>query len=74
VKDTGIGIAQEDIPHLFQEFYRTDQAKAFAQRGTGLGLSIVKQIVQQYGGDIHCKSELGHGTLFTFRLPLTRSN
>jgi two-component system, sensor histidine kinase and response regulator len=69
VADTGIGIAEHDLPHLFEEFYRTDQAKAFAQHGTGLGLSIVKQIVQEYGGDIAVESELGWGTRFTFRLP-----
>lgn len=69
VEDTGIGIAAEDLPNLFQEFFRTDQAKAFAQHGTGLGLSIVKQIVQQYGGDINVQSKLGEGTKFTFRLP-----
>ena len=69
VADTGIGIAQNDLPHLFEEFYRTDQAKAFARHGTGLGLSIVKQIVQECGGDIHVESELGTGTTFTFRLP-----
>ena len=69
VKDTGIGIAEEDLPHLFEEFYRTEQAKALTQHGTGLGLSIVKQIVQQYGGTITVESELGKGTQFTFRLP-----
>jgi two-component system phosphate regulon sensor histidine kinase PhoR len=69
VQDTGIGIAKEDLPRLFEEFFRTEQAKAFAQRGTGLGLSIVKQIVQQYGGDIAIESELGRGTQFAFRLP-----
>jgi len=69
VKDTGIGIGEEDLPHLFEEFYRTEQAKAMTQHGTGLGLSIVKQIVQQYGGTITVESELGKGTQFTFRLP-----
>jgi two-component system sensor histidine kinase/response regulator len=70
VADTGIGIAEGDLPHLFQEFYRTDQAKAFAQHGTGLGLSIVRQIVREYGGEVDVKSELGKGSQFTFRLPL----
>jgi two-component system sensor histidine kinase/response regulator len=69
VSDTGIGIAQQDMPRLFEEFYRTDQAKAFAQHGTGLGLSIVRQVVQECGGDINVESELGKGTRFTFRLP-----
>lgn len=69
VADTGIGIAKADQPRLFGEFFRTEQAKAFAQHGTGLGLSIVKQIIQEYGGDIQVESELGKGTKFTFRLP-----
>jgi signal transduction histidine kinase len=72
VKDNGIGIAKEDLPHLFEEFFRTEQAKAFTQHGTGLGLSIVWQIVHQYGGDITVESQLGRGTQFTFRLPLNR--
>jgi signal transduction histidine kinase len=70
VEDTGIGIAQEDMPHLFQDFFRTDQAKASGEIGTGLGLSIVKQIVDAYEGDIRVASRLGEGTRFTFRLPL----
>jgi signal transduction histidine kinase len=69
VSDTGIGIAKEDLARLFEEFFRTEQAKAFAQHGTGLGLAIVKQIVQEYGGDIQVESEPGRGTTFTFRLP-----
>lgn len=69
VADTGIGIAEADQSRLFEEFFRTEQAKAFAQHGTGLGLSIVKQIIQEYGGDIQVESELGQGTKFTFRLP-----
>ncbi len=70
VEDTGIGIAQEDLPHLFEEFFRTEQAKAFAQYGTGLGLSIVRQIVEECGGDIQVESELGKGSKFTFHLPV----
>lgn len=70
VQDTGIGIAEEDLPHLYEEFFRTEQAKAFAQHGTGLGLPIVKQIVADYGGEISVESEVGKGSKFTFRLPL----
>jgi len=70
VQDTGIGIAEQDLPRLFEEFYRTDQAKAFARYGTGLGLSIARQIVEQYGGGIAVESQLGKGTQFTFRLPV----
>jgi signal transduction histidine kinase len=70
VSDSGMGIAKEDIPNLFQDFFRTDQAKASGEIGTGLGLSIVKQIVESYGGEITVTSNLGVGTRFTFILPL----
>jgi signal transduction histidine kinase len=69
VSDTGIGIAQDDIPRLFDEFFRTDQARALAQHGTGLGLPIVRQVVEQYGGKLAVNSTLGKGSEFTFRLP-----
>jgi signal transduction histidine kinase len=70
VRDTGIGISQEDLPRLFEEFFRTDRAKALTQHGTGLGLSIVKRIVEEYGGEVQAKSALDKGTCFTFRLPV----
>jgi two-component system sensor histidine kinase/response regulator len=70
VEDSGIGIAAKDLGHLFQEFFRTDQAKATGEIGTGLGLSIVKQILDSYQGEIHVRSGLGKGTRFTFSLPL----
>ncbi|RPI58818.1 MAG: sensor histidine kinase, partial [Chloroflexi bacterium] len=69
VEDTGIGIGPEDLPRLFEEFFRTEKAKAFAQYGTGLGLSIVRQIVTECGGEIGVESEVAKGTRFTFRLP-----
>lgn len=70
VEDSGIGIAAEDKEHLFQEFFRTDEAKASGEIGTGLGLSIVKQIVESYGGKIEATSQLGEGSRFTFHLPI----
>lgn len=70
VQDSGIGIARQDLGYLFQEFFRTDQAKASGQIGTGLGLSIVKQIVDSYQGKIEVTSTLGQGTRFAFVLPL----
>jgi signal transduction histidine kinase len=70
VEDSGIGIAEEDLDSLFQEFYRTDEAKASGEIGTGLGLSIVKQIVEAYGGEIWVTSSPGQGSRFTFTLPL----
>lgn len=69
VEDTGIGIAEKDRQHLFQEFFRSDEAKASGAIGTGLGLSIVKQIVDSYGGEIKVTSRPGQGSRFTFVLP-----
>jgi two-component system phosphate regulon sensor histidine kinase PhoR len=72
VEDSGIGIAEKDLPKLFQEFYRTDEAKASGEIGTGLGLSIVKEIVESYDGTIRVTSKPGKGSRFTFILPLGR--
>jgi two-component system sensor histidine kinase/response regulator len=69
VEDSGMGISQEDQSRLFQEFFRTDEAKASGAIGTGLGLSIVKQIVDSYGGEIKVTSRPGQGSRFTFVLP-----
>jgi signal transduction histidine kinase len=68
VQDTGIGIAADEIPRIFDEFYRTDAAKDRTQ-GTGLGLSIVKRVLDLYGGRIHVESEPGKGSTFTFSFP-----
>jgi len=70
VVDSGIGIAEADLSNLFEEFFRTDQAKATGAIGTGLGLSIVKQIVESYGGQLQVTSKLGQGSRFIFALPL----
>jgi signal transduction histidine kinase len=69
VRDTGIGISKEQMVHLFEEFYRTEEAKAMERQGTGLGLSIVKRIVESYGGRIWVESEQGKGSKFSFALP-----
>jgi len=61
VKDTGIGIPKEDIEKIFEEFYRSKNAREAEQIGTGLGLNLVKEIVQHYNGQISVKSELGKG-------------
>jgi two-component system sensor histidine kinase/response regulator len=71
VSDTGIGIAADDLPRIFDEFYRTHQAKEMEEHGTGLGLPIVKQIVDSYGGTIDVDSTVGKGTTFAFTLPRT---
>jgi two-component system sensor histidine kinase BaeS len=69
VSDDGPGIAPEELPHLFERFYRTDRARARADGGTGLGLAIARQIVEAHGGEIAVDSRLGEGTTFTVRLP-----
>ncbi|MBZ0296203.1 MAG: HAMP domain-containing histidine kinase [Anaerolineae bacterium] len=69
VRDTGIGIAEKDIPNLFNRFYRGDQAKSRGISGTGLGLSIVKEILDQHNGQVEVQSQVGKGTTFTIWLP-----
>jgi len=69
VCDTGIGIPQEDIPRLFTEFFRAENAKVLSEEGTGLGLAIVKEILDFLGGSISVKSKLGEGTTMTCLLP-----
>lgn len=70
VEDTGVGIAPEHLPHLFERFYRVDAARTRAGGGTGLGLSIVEQIVKAHQGTIHVESKVGRGTRFAVCLPL----
>ena len=70
MKDTGIGIPEDAIPHLFERFYRVDKARSRGTGGTGLGLAIVERIITLHGGFITVESELGHGSTFTVHLPL----
>jgi signal transduction histidine kinase len=70
VADTGVGIPAEDVPRIFDRFFRGDKMRAHQHPGTGLGLSIAKWIVEAHGGKIRAESELGKGTTLIARLPL----
>jgi len=72
VRDDGPGIPAEDLPHLFERFYRVDKGRSREKGGTGLGLSIVKHIVQLHGGRVWVESTLGRGAAFYFTVPLRR--
>jgi two-component system phosphate regulon sensor histidine kinase PhoR len=69
ISDTGIGIPEEDIPRIFERFYRVDKARSRELGGTGLGLSIVKHIIQAHNGEVFVVSELEKGSTFSFTLP-----
>ena len=70
VRDTGIGIAPEDVPRVFTRFWRGEKSRSRATGGAGIGLSIVKELVQAHSGEVAVASTLGEGTTFTVRLPL----
>jgi PAS domain S-box-containing protein len=72
VADTGIGVAPEDLPRVFERFYRGEDPLVMETPGTGLGLAIVKEMVEMHGGTIDVTSELGKGTTFWFTLPVQR--
>ena len=74
VRDNGPGIPTEDLPHLFERFYRVDKGRSRETGGTGLGLSIVKHIVQLHGGRVWAESRMGEGSTFFFTLPLAPSS
>jgi len=70
VKDTGEGIPAEDLPHIFERFYRADKSRSGTQGRTGLGLAISKAIADTHGGSIEVSSQPGAGSVFTLKLPL----
>lgn len=69
VSDTGHGIPEKDLPHVFERFYRADPSRSQATGGSGIGLTIVKQLVEAQGGKVSVISEVGKGTTFRFTLP-----
>lgn len=72
ISDTGIGITTEDLNKIFNEFYRSKNAKAADLRGTGLGMSIVKNLIKQYGGSIDVQSQIEKGTTVTISFPIDK--
>ena len=72
ISDQGLGIPKQDLPRIFDRFYRVDRARSRAQGGTGLGLAIAKEIIKQHKGFIWAKSEYGKGSTFTIVLPYDR--
>ena len=72
VSDTGIGISPEDLPHIFERFYRADQSRSHDRGGSGLGLAIVESIVQEHQGSIEVESTPGKGSTFILKLPAAK--
>ncbi|MBS0016237.1 MAG: HAMP domain-containing histidine kinase [Arthrospira sp. SH-MAG29] len=73
VSDTGIGISEIDLPHVFERFWRADRSRSRNYGGTGIGLAITRRLVELQGGEIFVSSQLGKGSTFTFSLPIAAS-
>jgi signal transduction histidine kinase len=69
IADTGIGIPEADLPHIFEEFYRADNARAVERDGTGLGLAFAKQVIERHGGQLSVWNNAAAGATFSFTLP-----
>jgi len=74
ISDTGVGIAESDLPYIFDRFYKTDKTRSRSQSGSGIGLSIVKKIVERIHGTIEVRSELGKGTMFIVTIPSSKED
>jgi PAS domain S-box-containing protein len=74
VRDTGVGIAEADLPHVFDRFYRVEGVRARTHEGSGIGLALVRELVRLHGGSAHASSVLGAGTVFTVVVPAGRAH
>jgi signal transduction histidine kinase len=72
VRDTGVGIPPDELPRIWERLYRGDKSRS--ERGLGLGLSLVRAVVEAHLGTVEAQSDPGRGSVFTVRLPLTRSD
>ena len=70
VADTGAGIGPDDLPHVFDRFWRADTSRTRETGGSGLGLAICRELIEAHGGTVTAASELGEGSTFTIRLPV----
>jgi signal transduction histidine kinase len=74
VKDTGEGIAPEELPHIWERFYQGESARTRMESGAGLGLALVKEWIEEMGGTVSVESNIGEGSCFTLRLPLAKAD
>jgi len=74
VADTGMGISEEDLPHIFDRFYRVDKARSNERGSTGLGLAIAKWIIENHQGKVRVESRVGEGTRVSVYLPVDSGN
>lgn len=74
IEDDGIGIAQSELPMIFDHFYKVDKSRTYSNKGSGLGLAICKQIVEAHGGTISVRSEEGKGSIFKIKLPVQKES